>query len=198
MPSVDSPNYEVQSNTMWKNWQSHFRQIPLFGPLVDCNARDHAETLGQTLIILLLSTAPLWLGGMVIYGVSADNALTLGTAFERTVMHGELFMYGTAFLAPIFWVALVDPPGARVFPSRTIHMVLIVLIELVASVFFGLTVAGNPLRPPFIFKLSVAIFLVSLVLLYLGTLYHSNRLNAAEAFKQDEKEFSKAYEEHQP
>jgi hypothetical protein len=43
--------------------------------------------------------------------------------------------------------------------------------------------------------LSVVIFL-SLVLLYLGTLYHSNRLNAAEAFKQDEQEFSQAYEEH--
>jgi hypothetical protein len=69
------------------------------------------------------------------------------------------------------------------------------LIELVASVFFGLTVAGNTLRQPFIFQLSVVIFL-SLVLLYLGTLYHSNRLNAAEAFKQDEQEFSQAYEEH--
>jgi hypothetical protein len=181
---------------MWKNWQSHFRQIPLFGPLVDCNARDHAETLGQTLIVLLLSTAPLWLGGLVIYGINPDNTLTLIAALKRTVMHGELFMYGTALLAPIFWVALVDPPGARVFPSRTIHMVLIALIELVASVFFGLTVAGNSLRQPFIFQLSVAIFLASLALLYLGTLYHSNRLNAAEAFKQDEQGFAQAYEEH--
>ncbi len=131
----------------------------------------------------------------MIYGINPDNTLALGTALKRTVMHGELFMYGTALLAPTFWVALVDPPGARVFPSRTIHMVLIALIELVASVFFGLTVAGNTLRQPFIFQLSVVIFL-SLVLLYLGTLYHSNRLNAAEAFKQDEQEFSQAYEEH--
>jgi hypothetical protein len=76
-------------------------------------------------------------------------------------------------------------------------MVLIALTELVASVFFGLTVAGTSLRQPFIFQLSVVIFFASLVLLYLGTLYHSNRLNAAEAFKQDEQGFAQAYEEHQ-
>lgn len=133
----------------------------------------------------------------MIYAINPDNTLTFGTALKRTVMHGELFMYGTALLAPIFWVALVDPPGARVFPSRTIHMVLIALTELVASVFFGLTVAGTSLRQPFIFQLSVVIFFASLVLLYLGTLYHSNRLNAAEAFKQDEQGFAQAYEEHQ-
>jgi len=181
---------------MWKNWQSKFRQIPLFGPLVDCNARDHAETIGQTLIVLLLSTAPLWLGGLVIYVSNPDNTLTLEAALRRTVVNGELFMYGTALLAPIFWVALVDPPGARVFPSRTIHIFLIVLIEIVASVFFGLTVAGNSLRQPFIFELSLASFVASLVLLYLGTLYHSNRLNAGEAFKQDEQGFAQAYEDH--
>jgi hypothetical protein len=181
---------------MWHNWQPQIKRIPLFGPLVDCDARDHAETLSQTLIVLLLSTAPLWLGGLVIFGISPDDSLTLGASLKHTVEHGELFMYGTALLAPMFWVALVDPPGARVFPSKVIHMVLIAVIELIASVFFGLTVAGNHLRQPFIFHLSVAIFMASLVLLYLGTLYHSNRLNAAEAFKQDEQGFSQAYEEH--
>jgi hypothetical protein len=181
---------------MWHNWQPQIRRIPLFGPLVDCHARDHAETLGQTLIVLLLSTAPLWLGGLVIFGISPEDSFTLGASLRRTIGHGELFMYGTALLAPMFWVALVDPPGARVFPSKIIHMVLIAVIELIASVFFGLTVAGNHLRQPFVFHLSVGIFLASLVLLYLGTLYHSNRLNAAEAFKQDEQDFSQAYEEH--
>jgi hypothetical protein len=181
---------------MWHNWQLHFRRIPLFGPLVDCDARDHAATLGQTLIVLSLATAPLWLGGLVIFGTSSQASFTFGTALMRTMEHGELFMYGTALLAPMFWVALVDPPGTRVFPSRIIHMVLIAVIELIASAFFGLTVAGNNLRQPFIFHLSVAIFAASLTLLYLGTLYHSNRLNAAEAFKQDEQGFSQAYEEH--
>jgi hypothetical protein len=75
-------------------------------------------------------------------------------------------------------------------------MVLIAVIELIASAFFGLTVAGTALRQPFIFHFSVAIFVASLILLYLGTLYHSSRLNAAEALKQGEQEFSAAYEEH--
>src|SRR5258708_21040805 len=114
---------------MWKSWQSRFRRVPLFGPLVECDLRDHAETLGQTLIVLLLSTAPLWLGGLVIFGINSQDSFTFGVALRRTVEHGELFMYGTAILAPMFWVALVDPPVTRVFPSRIINMVFLPVIE---------------------------------------------------------------------
>jgi len=182
---------------MSRTYQNQIRQIPLLGPLVDCHLRDHADALTQTFIVLLLSTAPLWLGGLVIYGVNTQNNLTLMEAFLRTMEHGELFMYGTALLAPMFWVALVDPPGARIFPSKIPHMVLIAIIELIASVFFGLIVAGNPVKPGFTFHLSVAVFWTSLFLLYLGTVYHSNRLpSASDAFKQDETDFSKAYGEH--
>jgi hypothetical protein len=111
--------------------------------------------------------------------------------------HGELFMYGTALLAPIFWLALVDPPGSRLFPSRIAHMLLIAVIEATASVFFGLIVAGNHVRQPFTFQMSLGVFLASLTLLYLGTVYHTSRLpDPAEAFKQDEQDFSEAYSEH--
>ena len=161
---------------MSRTYQSQIRQIPLLGPLVDCHLRDHTDALTQTFTILLLSTAPLWLGGLVIYAVNTQNNLTLISALLRTMEHGELFMYGTALLAPMFWVALVDPRGARIFPSKIPHMVLIAVIELIASVFFGLIVAGNAVKPGFTFHLSVVVFWTSLFLLYLGTVYHSNRL----------------------
>ncbi len=174
-----------------------FRKIPLVGPLVDCTLQNHIDTTGQTFIVLLLSTAPLWLGGLVSYATAAAGSVSLCGALLGTIMHGELFMYGTALLAPIFWVALVDPPGARVFPSKVAHMLLIALIEIIASVFFGLVVAGNRLNGAFVSTLSVTVFCASLVLLYLGTLYHASRLpDPRELFKQDENDFSRAYGEH--
>ena len=179
--------------------RDYIRQIPLLGPLVDCSWRAHIDSLGQTFVVLLLSTSPLWLGSIVVYGLSAQGVLTLHAAFDSTISHGELFMYGTTLLAPIFWVALVDPPGARVFPSKIAHMLIIAVVDLIASVFFGLTIAGNHLRQPFVFYLSIVVFWTALILLYLGTVYHSSRLpEPSDVFKQQEDAFAADYTEHRP
>jgi small basic protein len=178
---------------------SLFRHIPLFGPLVDCSFRDHVTSLGQTFVTVLLSTAPLWLGTLVIFGVRVNGDITLRAAFDSTISHGELFMYGTALLASVFWIALVDPPGARAFPSKMPHMLIIAVLDCIASVFFGLTVAGDHLREPFVFRLSVGVFWTALGLLYLGTVYHTSRLpDPSDVLKQQEVAFSEAYSEHRP
>lgn len=181
----------------WQHWRVNFRNVPLLGPLADCSWRDHWETMVQTFLILLFSTAPLWLGSLVIFATSTEKHLPYIAAFVSTINDGQLFMYCTALLAPVVWMALVDPPGARVFPSKIAHIVLVVVIDLIASVFFALIVAAKALIQPFTFRFSIELFAVSLVLLYLGTVYHSSRLpDAAGEFKKEEKDFSEVYEEH--
>jgi hypothetical protein len=76
-------------------------------------------------------------------------------------------------------------------------MVIIVLVVAFASVFFGLGIANNHLKEPFTFHLSVGIFVVSIALLYLSTVYHSSRLpDAPAAFRDDEADFSAKYRRH--
>ena len=103
---------------MWSRIQRYFARIPLIGPLVDCRLRDHVETIGQTFVVLLLSTAPLWLGALVIHGTTQDAVHSFRQAFFGTIANGELFMYSTALLAPIIWVALVDLPGGARFSQQ--------------------------------------------------------------------------------
>jgi hypothetical protein len=174
------------------------REVPLLGGLVDCDGPDHWEALGQTFVVLLLSTTPIWLATLIIYGMGTDlkySALT--KALGSTVAKGELFMYCTALLAPIFWIALVDPPLARKFPSKVSHMVFIVVIDVVAAVFFGLTIAGKQLNEVFTFEVSMYMFLFSIVLLYLGTVYHISRIADGTAeFKKQETDFTAAVREH--
>ena len=106
-------------------------------------------------------------------------------------------MYCTALLAPMFWVVLIDPLGSPTFPSKVSHMVLIVVIDLIAALFFGLIVAGSRLNEHFISSLSLTMFIVSIVLLYLGTVYHESQVaNAATEFKKQETDFSRALREH--
>lgn len=175
------------------------RWLPLFGGLVDCSLRDHWESIGQVTVVTVLSTVPIWLATLILFGESSHlNHAALVAALCSTIAHGELFMYSTALLAPLFWIALVDPRGAgHEFPSRVSHMLLIAIIDLIAGGFFGQLVSGSKANEAFIFQLSVGIFMVSLVLLYLGTVYHVHQVPDVRAeFRKQEDEFSSAYGEH--
>jgi len=79
------------------------RGIPLLGGLVDCSWQDHWESLRQTAVIVLLSTTPIWLGAVIVYsfGVNLEFA-SFKDALQNTAGNGELFMYSTALLAPVF------------------------------------------------------------------------------------------------
>lgn len=105
-------------------------------------------------------------------------------------------MYCTALVAPLFWIVLVDRPGAPQFPSKLSHIIVIVVINILAAVFFSLLAAGNKLNPHFSMATSFYMFIFSITLLYLGTVYHVNRLDAAGEFKQQEADFSKLVKEH--
>jgi hypothetical protein len=174
------------------------RRAPLFSGLADCEGSDHWVALGQTFVLLLFSMAPIWLSSLIVYGNGKDLA---GAAFKAaiygSVARGELFMYCTALLAPIFWIALVDLPGARAFPSNISHMVLTAVTGLLAAAFFGLISAGRPPNEVFTFRASLFLFGFSVVLLYLGTVYHVSRIGKATAeFKRQETDFTKAVGEH--
>jgi len=174
------------------------RRAPLVGGLMDCEGADHWEALGQTFVLLLFSMAPIWLSSLIVYGNGRDlTGSALRGAIYGSVARGELFMYCTALLAPIFWIALVDLPGARAFPSKISHMVLIGVTGLLAGAFFGLISAGEPLNAVFTFRASALLFGFSVVLLYLGTLYNVSRITKAMTeFKRQETDFTQRVGEH--
>ena len=194
---MNSPQNGSEHQTHLKGIRKRLRKTPLLGPLVECRLRDHGESSKQVFVTLLLSTAPFWLGALILFSTSTSKSITLPEAFWSTIWNGELFMCATSLLAPIFWIALEDPEGARPFPSRLANILLLVLIVALASVFFGLGLANNHLKQPFTFHLSIGIFVAAICLLYLSTVYHTNRLESAPtAFREDEQAFAQAYRRH--
>src|ERR1039458_10024513 len=161
-------------------FRDYARQVPLLGGLVDCDGADHWEALGQTFVVLLLSTTPIWLAALIIYG-SGDNLAypALKAAMRDSVAKGELFMSCTALLAPFLWVALVDLPRVRGFPNKVSHMFLLAVTGLVSAALFALTSAGRHMNGLFTFRASAYMFVFSAALLYLGTLYHVSRVAEA-------------------
>jgi len=169
--------------------------LPLVGPLVDCRPVDHFETIKQVCVTLLLATAPFSLGSVILRALVGPQ-ITLMGAFWRTVWDGGLFMCATSLLAPIFWIALEDPKGVRKFPSRLALFLVVTMVIAVACVFFSLGLAKSHLDPPYTFHISVIVFWVSVFLLYLSTVYHTNRVNAPEAFREEEEYFFRSYRRH--
>jgi len=95
------------------------RQVPLLGGLVDCDGADHWEALGQTFVVLLFSTAPIWLATLIVYATGNNLAYAaFKAAMHGSVAKGELFMYCTALLAPIFWVRWSIFPVLAHSPAR--------------------------------------------------------------------------------
>lgn len=181
-----------------EDFKDYAREFPVLGGLVDCDGHDHWESLGQTTVLFVLSTMPIWLGTLIVYATGEKTGYRgAGAAFYSTIAGGALFMYAAAFLAPVFWIALTDRPGERVFPGKLSHIILMVIILVIAAVFFGLITAGNRLNQRFTLKLSALMFFTSLILLYLGILYHANRTrDAGTVMKDEEQQFSARYHEH--
>jgi hypothetical protein len=180
-----------------EDFWNYMREIPVFGGLVDCDGHDHWESIGETTVLFILSSMPIWLGALIVYATSNKVGLVgWKLALFSTVANGELFMYSTAFLAPVFWIALKDRPSARVFPGKVSHIVLMVIISVIAAVFFGLHIAGSRLNERFALGLSIVMFFISLILLYLGILYHQSLTNdAATVMRENEESFSAEYRE---
>ena len=79
------------------------RKIPIFGGLIECSWQDHWESLGQTIVVLVLSTMPIWLGTIIVYATGDMTGYPgFKASFYGTLAHGALFTYCTALLAPIF------------------------------------------------------------------------------------------------
>lgn len=158
------------------------RRLPLFGGLADCRLGDHVEAGREFLTNFIFSTLPIWLGGLLILALDRDtekSVTALIISMTGTVRGGELFMYSTAMVAPIVYMALKPERGMPNFPGQMGHIAFIVIIALISTAFFAVQRAGVWMDEQFVFPLSVVLYVFSLFLLYLAMVYRNYRLTAA-------------------
>jgi hypothetical protein len=163
----------------WPVW------LPVVGGLGYCGVVDHWKASQKVTFELLFATFPLTLGAIVIWLSGA--APGFGTALEITLWNGDLYIYSTALLAPIFWLAIVEYAGERHFPNKKALLALIVIVNSISALLFGFLRGGRSVVMQKVFSLSAVLFLISLCLLYLGTVYHySLSRDPAKEFKDAE------------
>lgn len=177
-------------------WMQKLRKLPLVGGLTDCSTSDHWTSIQEFTVLVMWSTCPIWMGSILVWAMGASSDLVaLASAFRGTIDNGELLLFSTALVAPIFWIALHDPPGTRAFPSKLSHIALIAAVNVIAAGFFGLQKSGEEANAEIVFNVSIWLFFSSLFLLYLGTVYNNSRFNVRGEFQRQEEDFVKGYKE---
>jgi len=92
------------------------RHVPLIGGLADARWRDHREAIKELGVNILISTAPIWLGCIFLL-LSQKFAMSMGEVIIRNVENGELFIYATSIVAPLYYFIFRTTQGTR--NSRT-------------------------------------------------------------------------------
>jgi hypothetical protein len=162
-------------------WPTGF---PLIGGLGYCELGDHWKASQKVTFELIFATLPLSLGAIVIWLNGA--ATGLWKALEISLWNGDLYIYSTALLAPMFWLAILEYPD-RHFPNKKALLAFIVLINSISALLFGFLRGGRSAVMQNVFSVSAVLFAISLFLLYLGTVYHySLDQDPAKEFKDGE------------
>ncbi len=172
------------------------RKLPIFSGLPDCEPKDYLSAVKEVFPNIFLSTLPIWGGAFVV--IISGQVSNYWAAIGINVSHGELFLYAASFMAPVVYMAAVDPPGAGQFPSRLSHILVLIGITVLSALAFGAQKAGHKLIPTVALDVSAILFAASIFLLYIASIYQHKRLPklTEEDFHSNENDFRKEYKGH--
>ncbi len=172
------------------------RRLPIISGLPDCRPKDYCAAAKEVVSNIFLSTMPIWGGAFII--IILGEASDYWTAIVSNVDNGELFLYASSFLAPIVYMATVDPPGAQQFPSRHAHVLVLIGIMVLSALAFGVQKTGHKLDPIAGLKASCILFFAATFLLCIASIYQHKRLPrlTEEDVHSNENDFREKYRKH--
>lgn len=171
-------------------------RLPLVGDLVNCRGKDFWEALVEVFSKQIFSLSPIWIWAFYMSLSEQGKDKTILGIIKDTVSHGELFLFCTSLLAPIFYMALSEHKGSKDFKRRLAIIILTVIILILTTIFYISNRKGEPFNTQNIFPYSVTFYALSALLLYIATVYNNSSRSAAEEFQKVENEFAEQYNNH--
>lgn len=158
--------------------------VPLVSSFLECSKRHRVEALKELLLVLGLSLLPIW-GGALYATATATNADYVHSVYQL-IKNGELVLYSTSILAPIFYLVINEPVGDRQFPERWFQGIIVIILFAVLLILFSAYKTTN--GTPRLFHWSIYLYLISVLLLYFATVFR-NWMNDGPDIRQSEREF---------
>lgn len=170
------------------------RRLPIFGGLADARLKDHKEAATEVGLNVVLSTIPIWLGAVIMLFDKSVNSSWFAL-LARNVSDGELFLYSTALLGPMYYFIFTEYPDTPNFPSSRMFNAFSTIILLVCVAAFSFQRAKELFIPQenidneFLFSLSWKVYVSAIVLVYLAHVYKNLRESAATRMGEDTRDF---------
>ena len=180
------------------------RNLPIFAGLADCNSSDYKKASVDVATNFTLSTMPIWLGTYITMALTENTSVKdlpflsgLLSALVENISNGELFLFATATLGPIVYIAYGDIEGGNKFPTKLSHGIFVIIIVIFSACSFGLERANLDMNEGFTFPASIILFVCSWLLLSLATVYKRQSYPSPSGeFKKVEREFSEELNDH--
>ena len=173
-------------------------EIPLIGGLTYCSKRNCWDAGAELISKLILSLSPIWIWVFYVLAFTNDyKTKNIIGIVKDTVSQGELLLYCTSLLAPIFYMALSERhKSAHEFPNKLSHIILVVSIIVLSSVFYSFRKVGLAVNTENVFPISAGLYSVSVFLIYLATVYKNSCVSPSNEFQLQEENFKNRYKEH--
>jgi cytochrome bd-type quinol oxidase subunit 2 len=172
-------------------------KLPLLGGLPKCSIEDHKNAFIELFFTLLFSFSPILITILGDYYFWDDKtSFSVLDSIVKNIKNGELFLYVSSLMAPIFYTILRDRKSQERFPSGLSNMFFYFLIVLISALSFAYQRAGN-VNQASLFLTSKYVFCFSVLLYYLILVYNNYMIpNPAEEMRDSEQEFSDQVAKH--
>ena len=164
--------------------KASLRLLPIVGGLVDTRTRDHKEALTEVSLNVVLSTIPIWFGALIMLA-DMQNRDTYFVNLVNNMRNGELYLYSTAMLSPLYYFIFKEIREFPHFPSSRMLMLVSGLIILLSAGFFAIQKANSifgfeqRLDEDFIFSWSWKVYLMAILIVYVAHVYKHLRETGA-------------------
>lgn len=174
---------------LWATAKKCLMRVPLLGNLVSCSKESHVSSLQEVGTNLFWSVMPIWLSSFVILISKTSSDKSAYSLLIANIGNGELFLYASSILAPVFYMVLKERKDKKQYPSRLSQMQFVWIIMLLSAVVFVFQRINYPLDLSYVFWISILFFASSVILLYIATVYNNNLLNPPEIMSANQNEF---------
>lgn len=172
-----------------------FNKIPLIGNITYCTFQDHLFAFWEYLSTCLFSFLPLIIAFFADYLI--DNSTTFSSSIISNVQNGELLIYTTSILSPVFYIIMRKRKGDNSFPNSAAYILLYVGIVVIASIVFALQRAQVILDPLSISFIQKICFIIGFFLFYFVLLYNNSlKRNPSETFREEADDFTDSFSQH--
>lgn len=180
---------------MSDKFRYYFKKLPLIGGLADCTIIDHFNAIKELLLTIFFSTLPILIALLVDH-YTKDHGII--QSLNGSIGNGELFLYSTSLLAPVFYTVMNERGEIKTYPGKSSAIWVYIIIMGISATIFALQRANVVLHTEQLYGDSIKMFCVSVILLYLVIVINNNRVagNPSKEMQKQEDEFKDKYKKH--